>query len=1044
MPRRVISILSALFVSTVAVSVPGPGVFPQTTEAGSGVSEPYEVILDQMGELEGRRDPKCYATAARLENFIFGTPLTEPARFEKAELQKNLVTGIWRAASERASERGATVVEPEDLVPITNAIVTFDLQANGDLVVKWPPSNRFLLAKRDVEHYSSIAYSFRAILASQQEAMLRDAGRLRLSTDSVSHLRTWLDLVTMTALGLADHDARILSRREISPELFTEGWRQVTRAHSVQEENGELAHTDSDRPADFSVIRGMVAEKLAAYEAYNSVSMQVFMRNLQVYFARYQWPADEDTGEALKVAFNESMIAFMKDLLRDSAALAEAEGEPFVRLRHVHAALQRLTPFEVNQYEDVIFFPRLPRDEQIIIEAYDADSFRDGGLHWRYLDEALEEVASELPVAPDPFAAELLTEGVAQFGVLVLRAAGFVARDAGAEALTVDHLRGGFNMIQARLDRHAKVPEAGARPITLASSAETTSRESTFFRNITAESGIDFEHRTSDWLSRTLRSYLRKSESEGTLTIPPAFGGAGIAADDLDGDGDDDLLILSGVGNKLYRNNGDGTFTDVTKGSAVSGLRADGTYREPRQPIIADLDNDGRPDILVTYVGEKHGLYRNKGNFEFEDVSARSGLGGEGQVGGPATVFDFNRDGLLDVYIGYFGNYLKGTLPTLNRRNFNGEPNRLFMNTGELKFKDVTAGSGTDNSGWAQALSHTDLDGDGWQDLIVGNDFGINAYLRNRGDGTFEDISARIGTDKPSFTMNVGIADLNADDRPDIYISNIVTMVKDEKYVLPSADTPMKLNPDKLARMRVVEANDLFISNVRKDSLPKWELSDLVGRGFATTGWSWDADFFDFDHDGDDDLFVLNGMNEYKVYSDTPYYAPVQDSVEEIVLPVSDREPNVFFLNENGTLGYASKESGLDYLGNSRSAVYLDFEGDGDLDIVVNNYQGPALVYRNDMKTDGRNWLKVRLVGNPERGSNRDAVGARLIVTGEDGLRVWREIHGTEGYLSVHPRTQHFGLGGAENVDLEIRWPNGETQIVRDLAANEVHVIEQE
>ncbi|MBW3671897.1 MAG: CRTAC1 family protein, partial [Acidobacteria bacterium] len=872
---------------------------------------------------------------------------------------------------------------------------------------------------------------------------LYDPTRLRLSADSVAHLRTWLDLVTLTALGLSDHDARLLNRREIGPELFVTGWADVTRAHSRPSARSEAIH-DGERPADFSFIHALIDEKIRAFEAYNEISMPVFMRNLQVFFSRYQWPEDEATGEAIKIAFNESMIAFMTDLLLASAALADEEEDPFIRLRHVDEALQRFTPYEVNEYEDVIFFPRLPSSDQIAVEAYDTDSFRDSGLHWRYLGEALGELRGELSLAPDPFAAELLTEGVAQFGVLVLRASGIVAKRSDAESLSIEHMKGGFDLIQDRLARHTEAPENQNREVALASSSEKTSRELTFFENVSEQSGIEFEHRTSDWLSRTLRSYLRKSESEGILTIPPAFGGAGIAADDLDGDGDSDLLILSGAGNKLYRNNGNGTFDDVTGSSPVSGLRRDNTYREPRQPIIADFDNDGRPDILITYVGENHGLYRNLGKFRFEDLSESSGLGGEDLVAGPATVFDFNRDGLLDVYIGYFGNYLKGVLPTLNRRNENGLPNALFVNRDGFSFEDVTGGSGTDNGGWAQALSHTDLDGDGWQDLIVGNDFGINAYLRNLGDGTFEDVSAEIGTDKPSFTMNVGIADLNDDDRPDIYISNIVTMVKDEKYVLPDADTRVKLNPEKMARMRVVEANDLFISETGDQSMPTWNLSDRVGRGFSSTGWSWDADFFDFDLDGDDDLYCLNGMNEYMVYTETPYYSPVQNSVEKIFLPVSDREANVFFVNEGGTLGYASPESGLDYLGNSRSAVYLDLEGDGDLDVVVNNYQGPALVYRNDVERHGRNWMEVKLVGNPERGSNRDAVGARLIATADDGSRVWREIHGSEGYLSVHPRTQHFGLGGAGKVDLEIRWPNGDTQLVKDLEANRRHIIEQE
>ncbi len=516
-----------------------------------------------------------------------------------------------------------------------------------------------------------------------------------------------------------------------------------------------------------------------------------------------------------------------------------------------------------------------------------------------------------------------------------------------------------------------------------------------------------------------------------------------MAAEDINNDGHPDVLLVGGLGNALYLNRGDGTFRDVTSQAGLTFRRPDGHYGEPRQPVIADFDNDGLEDIFITYVNDDHRLYRGLGGRRFEDVSAQSGLGGSGLAGGPAVAFDYDRDGLLDLYIGYFGDYVHGILPTLSRRNTNGLPNKLFRNLGSFRFQDVTAGSGVDNTGWAQAASHTDLDGDGWQDLIVGNDFGVNSYYRNLGNGKFEDIASKLGTDKPSFTMNVGIADLNRDLFPDIYISNIVTMVKDDKYTFPSADTPLQFDPASMARMRVVEANDLFTSVAKGPALERYVLSDAVARGFSSTGWAWDADFFDFDNDGDDDLYVLNGMNEYSVYSDTPYYTAVHDKKMEITLPVAQRESNVFFVNESGKLRNRSASSGADLLGNSRSAAYLDIEGDGDLDIIVNNYQGPAVLYRNNLAATKRNWLKVRLVGDPARGSNRDAIGARLLLRTESGLQVWREVHGTIGYLSVHPREQHFGLGESTGGRLTITWPNGDSEEVGPLVANRRYMIVQ-
>ena len=339
-----------------------------------------------------------------------------------------------------------------------------------------------------------------------------------------------------------------------------------------------------------------------------------------------------------------------------------------------------------------------------------------------------------------------------------------------------------------------------------------------------------------------------------------------MAAEDIDKDGWVDVLLLGGRGNQLLKNDKGQGFIDITKAAGLDWKRSDGHYGEARQPIIADFDNDGRQDIFISYANDLHRIYRNKGDGTFEDMTDKATLGGAGLVGGPCTALDYNNDGLLDLYIGYFGNYLKGELPTLKRHNTNASPNRLFKNTGNFTFQDVSEDSGLKNQGWTQAIGHSDINRDGWQDLIVGNDFGINAYYINNQDGTFTDQSLKYGTDKPSYTMNVGIGDLNKDLRPDFYISNIVVMEKDDKYVMPNEDTPAHFDPSSLSTMRVVEANDLFMSSIDKAGEMVYQKSSAVGRGYAATGWSWDADFFDFDKDGDEDLYCLTGMNQYSVY----------------------------------------------------------------------------------------------------------------------------------------------------------------------------------
>jgi hypothetical protein len=266
--------------------------------------------------------------------------------------------------------------------------------------------------------------------------------------------------------------------------------------------------------------------------------------------------------------------------------------------------------------------------------------------------------------------------------------------------------------------------------------------------------------------------------------------------------------------------------------------------------------------------------------------------------------------------------------------------------------------------------------------------------------------------------------------------------------------------------------------------------SKNVERGSSSTGWAWDAEFFDFDHDGDDDLYVVNGTNDFNTFSMVYRPMDLETKRRELLLD-HRRESNVFFLNEDGKLKNASLRSGADFASNSRSTAYLDYDDDGDLDIAVNNFHSPATFLRNDADKRGRGWLKIRLVGDPDRPSDanaacdtfvdcvwkwfgaqarrwleqskdwapiwlvewfavepdlrssRDAVGARIVATLEDGARVRREVQAGSGYLSMNPKQQHFGVGNSRSVDVQIIWPNGERQTLTALAANASYTVRQ-
>lgn len=967
-------------------------------------------LIQEIQSFESEKDPKCYATASRLEDFMFGTPLSPEARFEKNQLSQHFVLKTWQAVARSVDKN---TISADDLLPALDALYSVTLTEQEHYKLSFSAGLSLVIHKDDLRQYSSIAYSLRSILAAQQTMMFEgDLNTSLLSKDAISLLKKRLDLLSLATLKIADLEARKNNQQQISKEQISTLWKDLAGLKNTQ--------FQLTRNTDKTLLKQVIEQKVAAYQAYNKVSSQIFVRNLQVFYARQSWPKDPAQATLFRQYFTEALIQFATALYQGANQTAINEKHALIQESDVYQFSRNFIPHKVNEYEDVAFFPKLAYEDQVYLEAYDMDSFRDSGIHWRYLQFALDNPELDNYLTADPFAAELITENIAIYGVLLLRVAGNISKDKpGSHRLMPSDLVDAVNLINRKIGNNSRSNLVENIASIYSSNERNVSTSTSSFKDVSDVVGVKFEHRSSDWLNRLLRSYLKKEEGVGEINIPPAFGGAGIASEDIDNDGDADLLLLSGTGNKLYENK-NGRFFDITD---KAGLVVDGLPGEPRQPLIADLDNDGDQDIIITFANQPHHIYENMGGAVFKKLKGNP-VGGVDVVGGPATVFDANNDGLLDLYITYFGNYPKGILPTLARRNTNGLPNKLWINQGGLTFKEKKY-SGLENIGWAQAVTHTDINDDGFQDVIVGNDFGVNSYYLNNGDAVFTDNSQQLGTNKPSYTMGIGIADVNQDQKPDIYISNIVTMNKDESYVLPSNDTDMKFNPEKLSQMRVVEANDFFISTHNK-----YVNSDLVGRGYNSTGWSWGADFFDYDNDTDMDLYVTNGMNEFNLYSsENPEFVDQYGQQKDIYIPVAEKETNVFFENHNGKLNNKTSSSGLNYLGNSRAATYFDWNLDGKLDVALSNYHGAVHLYENKTHNDNH-WLAVKLIGSPKAGSNLDAIGAKIVITLDNGEKIWREIHGSVAYMTVHPKQQNFGLGKFTKARMEVRWPNGEVQSV--------------
>ena len=521
------------------------------------------------------------------------------------------------------------------------------------------------------------------------------------------------------------------------------------------------------------------------------------------------------------------------------------------------------------------------------------------------------------------------------------------------------------------------------------------------FKNATSASRISFVH-------------FRGNDG---IPINREIFGPGVCVGDFDGDGYPDIYFVNGrdlyhretsARNALYRNNGDGTFTDVTEAAGVPGTGYG------LGCVWGDYDNDGFPDLYVTQYG-RNVLYHNNGNGTFSDVTDRAGVAGlefGTQFHSGATFFDYDRDGRLDLYVGGYVSLdapapryctVSGVRTSCPPSAYKGTAAMLYHNNGDGTFTNVTKAARIyQPQGKNLAVGAADYDNDGWPDLFVAND-GLNAYLyHNERNGTFEEVGVQSGMALSSrgaamAAMCISLGDYDNDGALDLFI------------------TDFQQNSDHLWH------------NDGKGSFD--EVSDRAGITAPTRGvLSFGGGFFDYDNDGWLDLFIANGH--------------VYPEVEQVSPDVHFKQLNSLFHNEgNGKFVETTKIAGAGfetpYVG--RGVAFADFNNDGFLDVLVANNGDPPVLLHNS-GNNGNHFLNVKLVGHK---SNRDAMGARIRAVAE-GLAQIREIAGGGSYLSQSDLRAHFGLGKATRAEVvEIRWPSGEKQVFHNLDANKFYIIEE-
>jgi enediyne biosynthesis protein E4 len=537
--------------------------------------------------------------------------------------------------------------------------------------------------------------------------------------------------------------------------------------------------------------------------------------------------------------------------------------------------------------------------------------------------------------------------------------------------------------------RSARTGAAAAIPVT--------------YVDVAAAAGITFQHDNA----ASAEKYLIETMGSGCGWI------------DYDQNGWMDLYLVNGAATRLYtpqhalrsalyRNNGDGTFTDVT---ARAGVGAEGLFG--MGVAAGDYDNDGFPDLFVLGYGRCI-LFHNNGDGTFTDVTGKAGVENSGRWGSSAAWFDYDNDGRLDLVIANYvdwapdnnfwcGDHGPGLRSYCHPDNYHGQPPTLYHNNGDGTFTDVSLRSGVGvKPGNGLGVVTFDYDDDGWQDIFIANDSMPNFLFRNNRDGTFREVGymagAAVSMDGTSEAgMGVDAADASGNGRMDLIVTHL---------------------DSQLAR---------FYQNMGGGVLDDATLRSKIS--YATFHMSgFGTRFMDYDNDGWRDIFMSNGH--------------ILDNIERYRSEVRYAEAKLMFRNMGrGIFENVSDRLGADFQRTrvSRGAAIGDFDNDGDLDVLVNNNGEPAQLLRND-GGNANHWLEIFLIGTR---SNRDGVGARVKITAGD-LTLYEQRKGGMSYQSAQDPRLHFGLGAHATVDaLEITWPSGVVTKLAGIKSDQIIAVKE-
>lgn len=1000
-------------------SAPAASVSAAASNVEDPVDRQYLNLIDRTLESirsqESAKDATCWTTVRMMDNYYALRPIDETAIFLKFEIMKGLLLKLWREASAKEKEPQISVETVKKIVPlqIQQEIPAVDPAS----ILNLDPSIKTSIADfhRITENWRTLVSVLFEQLIASHGGKLSKAETLKIpTTDAADYLAKTLTVLNIHLLRQAKLHADGLHHESILQDDLKAGYLSLLETLKLPRDPASPANRKAETRTAAAAVAGTdpwvrselmkitqknIDNKVAALTKWNGVAFDP-AKDYPTLLERVNkitpLPLTEDALIALleELRTVTRLIAEGKRPMRPDTMSAgsqmhwyENKDQPaYLTVEWTWNVLEEIFPrrTEVSGDLEVKIGPNPSRVQKsdgkdevrtVVLRFYELDAIRDSTIHWSTLKDIYAESPEELyPL--EPFAAELLAERISEIAFFLIKEGERNARERGEDSIDARSMSSLFKRSTFFIppDR----PEYGWKgDFSKEKAAALKPYPAALFADVSSGSGIKSP-------ADLAPDGPRKSpfHNGSGISLINLFG-FGIGVGDYNQDKLPDLFIAGDYKNRLYKNLGNYRFEDVTAAAGIDDNEADS-----RHPLFADVNNDGLLDLFIVHSASPSRLFLQKNSGQFEDATENSGIK-TNDFAVTTSFFDADNDGLLDLFV---GNYT-GLLPLLGGKNGGG--NQFYHNLGNGRFKNVTQESGFGSTTLNVAATALDYDNDGRTDLFVANDFGEDELFRNIDGHKFVNVAEETGTDDRGSGMNGATVDINYDGLPDLYVTVVDMFSKSIGFKFPVASSTIKLDERILRTSFYLTGNKLLVNQKGKEFLPEEHIYFEPG----DRGWGWGTNFFDYDNDGDEDMYLANGWVAGTLAAD---------------------QNNQMFIRNGDRFYLSSPKSPESFAGNSRSVVTADLTNSGKVDLVVANYDSPVRIFKNSSPGQNR-WLKVRLKGTK---TNRFGIGSTVRLRRSGLPPLTRYITAGSGFLSQNEPEALFGLGKNDTVEaIEVVWP---------------------